>query len=430
MFENIALKAFAFGIFSAVSLPLGAITARFWNPGNRIVAAMMAFGAGALLSALTLDLVGEAVHKGQFYPLAFGCILGGLLFIALNRLVNSKGGFLRKSSTTIAYLRRKKLKEYKKIFKKLSCVPLFNHLPPGEIKSLLPYVSSRTYQAGSTMIRQGELGDSLFIIASGEVDILDEKNNSKKIATLGKDDILGEMALVTNELRSATALAKKDTKVWLVLKEDFNKVIQTSPELAKEVKSLVLKRIADLKSKDVIHCEMADKWFDRAVRHIDDEVLAPTSAEIKEAATHQHGAPMAIWLGILLDGIPESFVIGSSILHGSVSLSLLAGLFLSNYPEALSSSIGMQEQRYPFKKILLMWTSLMVITGFGALLGNIFFVNAPHFLFALVQGIAAGAMLTMIAETMLPEAFNRGGPITGFSTLMGFLVAVFFKTIG
>ena len=72
----------------------------------------------------------------------------------------------------------------------------------------------------------------------------------------------------------------------------------------------------------------------------------------------------------------------------------------------------------------------MFITGVGALLGNIFFVEAPRFLYPIVSGLAVGAMLTMIAETMLPEAFARGGPITGFSTLMGFLTAVFFKTLG
>ena len=76
-----------------------------------------------------------------------------------------------------------------------------------------------------------------------------------------------------------------------------------------------------------------------------------------------------------------------------------------------------------------MWASLMILTGFGAYLGNIFFVDAPGFLFAIVQGIAAGAMLTMIAETMLPEAYHKGGTITGFSTLLGFLAALFFKTL-
>lgn len=145
----------------------------------------------------------------------------------------------------------------------------------------------------------------------------------------------------------------------------------------------------------------------------------------------QHaGAPLAIWLGILLDGIPESLVIGASVsAHGIVSLSLLAGLFLSNYPEALSSSVGMRKQGMPFGRILLMWTSLMIITGIGAALGAVFFAILPVVIYSLVQGIAAGAMLTMIAQTMLPEAYLKGGSIVGFATLLGFVAAIFFKTL-
>jgi zinc transporter ZupT len=71
----------------------------------------------------------------------------------------------------------------------------------------------------------------------------------------------------------------------------------------------------------------------------------------------------------------------------------------------------------------------MVITGIGAALGNLFFVGAKPFAFALVEGVAAGAMLTMIAQTMLPEAYMRGGSIIGISTLLGFLTAIFFKTL-
>ena len=70
-----------------------------------------------------------------------------------------------------------------------------------------------------------------------------------------------------------------------------------------------------------------------------------------------------------------------------------------------------------------------MITGIGAYAGNIFFVGAPPMLFAIVNGMAAGAMLTMIAETMLPEAFYKGGSIIGFCTLCGFLAAIFFKTL-
>jgi len=89
------------GIVSAVSLPLGALSAMRWKPSDRAQAVLMAVGGGALLAALTIDLVGSALAQGHFYFLAVGAVLGGLLFIGLNQLVNRHGGFLRKTSTTL-----------------------------------------------------------------------------------------------------------------------------------------------------------------------------------------------------------------------------------------------------------------------------------------------------------------------------------------
>jgi zinc transporter ZupT len=72
----------------------------------------------------------------------------------------------------------------------------------------------------------------------------------------------------------------------------------------------------------------------------------------------------------------------------------------------------------------------MIVTGLGAFSGNIFFENVSPVSFAFVDGMAAGAMLTMIAETMLPEAFHIGGTVTGLSALAGFLATLLFKVIG
>ena len=427
--ENMAVKAFTFGIISAVSLPLGAMTALVRIPRQRVIAAMMAFGSGALLAALTIDLVGETVRHGDFYPLLIGCILGGFFFESLNQIVNSQGGFLRKAATTVNYLRRKKVRQSKHISKRLSHVQLFNLLPPVEIQHLIPSISSKTYKKGSIIFKQGEPGDSLIIIEDGEIDIVDEEHESRKIASLKKDNVIGAWVLVTGERRPATAIAASDTRVWVIMKEHFDELIENFPRLAEAVKELVARRLNDLEQEHAIEPAKAWEWFTKVTRNIDARIAIPTDAEIRESASNYSGAPVAIWLGILLDGIPESLVIGTSLLHSSISISLLAGLFISNFPEALSSSAGMRQLNYSVGKIMLMWISLMVITGIGAFLGNIFLAEAPHFLFAFIEGMAAGAMLVMIAETMLPEAYHKGGAITGISTLMGFLTAVFFKTL-
>ena len=88
----VSLDAFLFGIISAAALPLGAMLALKWSPKPRVLASMMAIGAGALLAALTIDLVSESMEHGHFYQLAIGMIIGGIFFVILNAIVNGRGG--------------------------------------------------------------------------------------------------------------------------------------------------------------------------------------------------------------------------------------------------------------------------------------------------------------------------------------------------
>jgi CRP-like cAMP-binding protein len=420
--EGLSAQAFMFGLISAASLPLGALVALAWIPRPRVTAAMMAFGGGALLAALTLDLVGEAMHKGHFYPLAAGSLLGCFLFILLNQIVNERGGFLRHAASTIQYLTKRKSDHMRSLAERLSAVPLFAALPPAVMGELLPQIQERTYQPGTTIIRQGEPGDSLFVIERGEVGVIDDLAGGRRVGTMIANDVFGEIALLTGEPRSATAVADKETRVWILFKEQFDRLLAAAPEVAERVRNLASeRRAADQRQSKA--------WVRAATADLDSHIAAPTNTEIREAAAEHRGAPLAIWLGIALDGIPESLVIGSSLVQASVSASLIAGLFLSNFPEALSSSVGMLQQRYPRWRIVVMWLSLMLMTGGGAYLGNILFRGMPPATFALMEGVAAGAMLTMIAETMLPEAERHGGAVTGAATLLGFLAAIFFKTI-
>lgn len=305
-----ALWALALGAFSAVSLPLGSIAGFVFKPGAKTTASFTAFGAGALLAALSIELIAPTVmqivgqveggveldHDKQHAAynlgaLIVGCLLGGLLFYTLDELINSKGGFLRKASTIISFVKRKK----------------------------------------------------------------------------------------------------------------------------------------ENKPHDFIH----------------EGVDVHNIKEVKEHSEENNGAPMAIWLGLLIDGIPESFVIGAGFLailslklsqglepsfFEIVPYTLIAGLFLSNFPEAMSASIGMKKQGMKVGKILMLWSSLVVIVGVGAMVGYYVGSEIPHELEIGIEGLAAGAMLTMIAQTMIPEAVHIGGhKVVGLSTLFGYMSAVAFK---
>jgi zinc transporter ZupT len=426
----IELDAFLFGIISAVSLPLGALIAFKWTPKPKILASMMAIGAGALLAALTIDLVAVSVEKGHFYPLAIGMIIGGLFFVLLDKIVNSQGGFLRKTATILTHITAKQTSRQKKLFQQLSKVHFFHHLTPSKAQLIIPYLHRYLYRQGKIMVHEGDPGDNFFIIESGSAIVMNDKNNSV-VNILKSNDTYGIVELMTGISHNFNVVVREDMHVWVINKESLDRIICLNPMLAKEIKALVAEKIHLLEATNEIASEKAVAWYNEALDHFEEKKSAITQSDVSEEVT-EHGNPsMAIWLGLMLDGIPESIVIGSSlILHPTMSLSLLAGLFISNFPEALSSSVGMKRQKMSNRKILLMWTSIVIVAGLGAFLGNILFENVSPMAFALVDGMAAGAMLTMIAETMLPEAFHIGGSVTGLSALAGFLATLLFKVIG
>lgn len=426
----IELDAFLFGLISAVSLPLGSIIGIRWTPKPKILASMMAIGAGALLAALTIDLVAVSVEKGHFFPLSLGMISGGLFFVLLNKIVNSNGGFLRKSATIFNHITRKQSAHQKRLFQRLSKVRFFNNLTPGKAQLITPYLNRYLYRQGKMMVHEGDPGDLFFIIESGEAIVMDDTNNSI-VNLLKPDDTYGIVELMTGITHNFNVIVKTDMHVWVINKESLDRIISLNPLLANEIKTLITEKIHLLEVTQEIPSEKAEAWYTDAMDHFTDKKTTITQSDVNEEFI-EHGNPSkAIWLGILLDGIPESLVIGSSLLvHPTMSLSLLAGLFISNFPEALSSSVGMKKQMMSNSKILMMWTSIMLVTGIGAFFGNIFFENVSPVAFSLVDGMAAGAMLTMIAETMLPEAFHIGGSVTGLSALAGFLATLLFKVIG
>jgi zinc transporter, ZIP family len=143
------------------------------------------------------------------------------------------------------------------------------------------------------------------------------------------------------------------------------------------------------------------------------------------------GSALAIALGALLDGIPESVVLGLSVLLGDgISVALLAAVFISNVPEAVAATSGLSLAGWPSRRILGLWAAIAGASGLAAGLGYLVFSQAPNLTGAFAQAFAAGAMLTMLADTMMPEAFRFGGRLTGLVTVLGFAVAVGLSALG
>ncbi len=605
--ESIILFAFFIGLLSALSLPLGALTTLIWTPGDRAIAWLMAFGAGALLSAVTIDLFAPALHSGQFFNIALGAILGSLFYLILNQQINQQGGFLRKTATTLQHFRNQKQKHEKQLERSLDRLTLLNDLPEEEQQALYDKLTLKHYKDNNIIFHPGDIQNAFYIIQSGEVKLRDPKHDLRTIAELHAYDSFGHMAFLCGVPNALLAHACGEVTLWVLKREDFNELLAHSSELRQRLQSYfqqedeserylhkhhaltngdyveqmrfitelldthhrlpyvreprntfeaALQRLQDSRRLNLLekcepqyqsiiaeklklrtlkagstlyahhsegdrlyllekgHIELIDpkkrhsvseqlsagdffggmafllggRHISTAIASTDIEYWVLERADFKEILhqvpdlhqkfkaylqkqsvhnylttehklsesrvqrwikqsdkqlspghlptllninrqTHQHQAAyFAIWLGIFLDGIPESFMIGSHLADGQmISISLIAAIFISNYPEALSSSASMREQGIDFNKIFWAWSSLMILTGIGAALGSYLLHDASPATFALISGMAAGAMLTVIAETMLPEAYARGGSIIGFITLIGFLSAILFK---
>ncbi len=138
----------------------------------------------------------------------------------------------------------------------------------------------------------------------------------------------------------------------------------------------------------------------------------------------QSGSGVAIAVGALLDGIPESIAIGLSILHGgAVSVATVAAIFLSNLPEGLSSSAGMRRAGRTAAYVFGVWTAIAVACGLSSLVGYAAFGALSPFVVAATTAVAAGAMLTMIVDTMIPEAFAETHDWAGLIAVAGFLIS-------
>ncbi len=145
----------------------------------------------------------------------------------------------------------------------------------------------------------------------------------------------------------------------------------------------------------------------------------------KDAEGSQEGdSPLAIVLGTVLDGIPESMVIGLTIFEGgAVGAAYLAAVFISNLPEAISSTSGLVTSGWAKSRILWMWIAIALISGLASLAGYALFQDSAPGTVAFVLAFAAGAILTMLSQTMMPEAYEHGGKRVGVMTTLGFAVA-------
>jgi ZIP family zinc transporter len=145
----------------------------------------------------------------------------------------------------------------------------------------------------------------------------------------------------------------------------------------------------------------------------------------RSSGDQEGGSPLAIVLGATLDGVPESFIVGLSLVGGGgVSASFVVATFLSNLPESMAATTGLDAAGWPRARIWLLWCAVVAVSVLSGVLGYAVFRELSESTGAVVKGFAAGALLTMLADTMMPEAFEHAGRFVGVLTAAGFVVAV------
>ena len=147
------------------------------------------------------------------------------------------------------------------------------------------------------------------------------------------------------------------------------------------------------------------------------------STQIEDISTSTSG--LTIVLGALLDGIPESAVLGLTLLDdGRISAAMLIAVVISNLPEGIAATAGLRSSGWRTGKVILLWSGVVVVSALFAAIGYVALDGASAFTLAFVLAFAAGAILSMLATSMMPEAYGHAGQVVGTITVFGFAVAL------
>lgn len=414
---SVPFAALVQGLLAASSLLAGAILGIGWQPARAFAAAIMAFGSGTLLSAIAFDITLPVFDDHGFWPLVVGFSLGGTLFTVLVNYIDDQGGFIRHPSSSRRFLYHHRQDEASEVLDRIEHIEMLHSLSPSEMQAIIPLLKPLRVEPDTILCQEGAPGSSMFLIVEGEADIL---KGNQLMAQLGAGEMFGEMALLTGEERSATVIARTPMELYELEKNDFDAMLSHAPQMASGLSRILARRLRETTQATAKQRQPSDgHWRQRVLDSV--EVDIPMSdMQMQELAASS--APLAILVGTLIDNIPESLVIGFNAGTGHVSVSFLMAVFISNIPEAMSSSMGMKQAGTSTKRILGLWGGAVLLSGVTAMTGSLMMNFTADWFVAVAQATAGGAILAMLASTMMPEAYEMGGGSVTFSTIAGFLI--------
>ena len=423
------------GLATTSSSLVGAALGLYANLSEKGLACVLGFAAGALISALAIELAFETAQtlhsRGQDVHAAWafvggGFALGALIYYRAALYLEGKGAAIRYRTRFREFAQQRKREETQELIQLLSRCDLLRHLPPQDIQELLPLIREQAAPAGTVLFRKGDPADALYIIARGEVDILDEPDSlsheERHIARLDAGQAFGEMALLHGGERTATARAPVDTQLLAMDKSDFDHLIKFDPQLARAVERLSHSRaLSNLSAggpQAATWAKLATAGLDRLSRYETDRLLEETGS----------GAGLAIVFGNILDTIPGCLVIGAKFTSlETISLSLALGMFIGSIPEAAASAAMLRKAGFRPKAIFGLWSTVLVAGVVAAGLGKLLLASSDAWPALLCEAIAGGAVLALVAHAMIPEAIEDGGSAVVLPTVAGFLFGLYLS---
>jgi CRP-like cAMP-binding protein len=423
------------GLATTSSSLVGAALGLYANLSEKGLACVLGFAAGALISALAIELAFETAQtlhsRGQDVHAAWafvggGFALGALIYYRAALYLEGKGAAIRYRTRFREFAQQRKREETQELIQLLSRCDLLRHLPPQDIQELLPLIREQAAPAGTVLFRKGDPADALYIIARGEVDILDEPDSlsheERHIARLDAGQAFGEMALLHGGERTATARAPVDTQLLAMDKSDFDHLIKFDPQLARAVERLSHSRaLSNLSAggpQAATWAKLATAGLDRLSRYETDRLLEETGS----------GAGLAIVFGNILDTIPGCLVIGAKFTSlETISLSLALGMFIGGIPEAAASAAMLRKAGFRPKAIFGLWSTVLVAGVVAAGLGKLLLASSDAWPALLCEAIAGGAVLALVAHAMIPEAIEDGGSAVVLPTVAGFLFGLYLS---
>jgi CRP-like cAMP-binding protein len=427
--------ASALGFGTTSSSLLGAAVGLYFPFSKRPLACLLAFAAGALISALAIELAYEGAqslhHRGfdaraAWVFVSAGFAAGAIIYYSASLALEKKGAAIRYVTQFREYALARKQADAKERIELLAKCDLMRHLPAEQIEQILPCIHERQLKAGEILFRAGDAGDALYIVAHGKVEVLtngappEGESLGAPIAVLAEGHAFGEMALLSGGPRTATIRAVEDSDLLRIGKDDFARLVATDPELAAAVKRISHQRaISNLSAGGTdaaLWAKVASGSLDHLSRHEAGRMLV-------EAA---NGAGIAIVLGNILDTIPGCLVIGAKFTAiGNLSLTLMLGMFLGGIPEAAASASMLTKAGYRPRAIFGLWSTVLIAGVIAAAAGKAFIGSSDALTAIFAQAVAGGAVLALVAHAMIPVALEEGGSLVVLPTVAGFLFALY-----